>query len=130
MKICPRCHLTLPAEDVPYCPHCEHNLTKDVYDRSFTTGTIWSGVAILCVIAGFVFFITVYQKTLYDQGYSDGADEIKNTFLYVLSGKYHEGYEDGVNLAWYFDEGCKDKASRRPPKYPEEEKYMEGYEFC
>ena len=130
MSICPNCHLNLPDENLAYCPHCEKNLTHDVYDRSITTGTVWSGVAVIAAIAAVIFFLTLYQKGLYDQGYADGSEEIKNGFLYTVSGKYKEGYDDGENIAWYFDQGCKDKANGTWPKYPGEEKYMEGYQFC
>ncbi|MCA9402539.1 MAG: hypothetical protein KC897_02045 [Candidatus Omnitrophica bacterium] len=130
MKICPNCHLTLPQDDLAYCPHCEANLTKDIYERSMTTGTVWAGVGVIAAIALVIFLLTMYQKGLYDQGYADGSEEVKNELLYIVSGKYQEGYDDGEKIAWYFDQGCKDKASGTWPKYPEEEKYMEGYHFC
>lgn len=129
MAQCPHCQNEISGNPV-YCPHCEHILTKDIYARSFTTGGIWGTLVLFGIVFFLIFKVSTSGDSFYNKGYQDGSEEVKNGPLFFLSKKYQAGHADGLSVAWYFDKGCEDKVDQLRPRYPDEKKYMEGYNFC
>ena len=67
--------------------------------------------------------------SMYDKGYRDGYAGKSKLLIYALSGKYHEGYNEGRYDAEMFAKGLYD-AKRNFPPDPNDVKnslYKKGY---
>jgi hypothetical protein len=65
----------------------------------------------------------------YDKGYEAGWEGGKSPSSTWISKEEKEGYEQGLDDAWMYDEGYYDGANKKKPKYFQNPFYMDGYKY-
>ncbi len=63
----------------------------------------------------------------YDNGYEAAWEGKNKPSSFWASDDEKEGYEQGQNDAWLYDEGYYDGANDKRPKHPNDPSYMDGF---
>lgn len=90
----------------------------------------FNNIKVLLIIFSIIFVISLNllgcsrPNEQYDKGYEDGYDGARKN---NSSKNYLKGYEDGADDAYYFDLGYSDAQNSKPPQYPNDSDYMDGY---
>ena len=92
-----------------------------------------SGFWFFLIVIGLAYFVfngfsfDENHSGSYDSGYENGWASEDEPLCWT-SQEEKDGYEDGADDAWYYDEGAYDRSVGKKPKYPDDPDYMDGYE--
>lgn len=93
-------------------------------DQSFTTSILF---ILFIAIAYLAVGHCEDKEGLFNKGYEAAwEDEERPSSLFTTQEEI-DGYEEGVDDAWMYDEGYEDGYEGKKPKYFNDEFYMDGY---
>ena len=72
-----------------------------------------------------ILYLCFNNSRSYDSGYEKGW--LNEKLSAWASQKEKDGYEDGANDTWMYDQGFEDSKRNNKPKYPNDFDYMDGY---